>query len=496
MMYLSLALSVIAISFHPFTHVPASAPSSPQIQTLPPILIRDDLFAASDWTVTADTTGGASYTVSRRLTGGFGSPQYRFMSHRIPPVNGSSLANIIVDHLFTGTGYDPGNQGAITALDYSESGRILSFPFPDAFTTSQPVVAQGGQIFRSSRFVRFIAQNSAHSWETKSLLQLTAADFVAIDGSGAHPDFSAGGQPIQFGFSRSNSRSSTLPPVPSDEDLVIDHGADNFQIIVYRDPRVDVNLPPLAADDVFILNGYNRSLPLFEVFDVVRNDMDPNQDSLEISAIAQPLYGEVGVLSGHIIIYTLDESRASDTFGYTISDGQLTSDAEVRVWVDCACTVLCLNSLETASQAPNAPEELDLALIYRLRDRVMKTTPHGRRYVEMYYNSNPEILETIMLNVSLRAQALSIVDLWQANLRSLVDGNGSAVITQEQVDAVESFLSNLSAASGPDLQQIISEELARLGPLDHYVGLTVKEARRRTVGDTEFYLPLAFRSPR
>jgi hypothetical protein len=181
----------------------------------------------------------------------------------------------------------------------------------------------------------------------------------------------------------------------------------------------------------------------------------------------------------------------------------LTSSAQVEVLIDCACTVLCLNQLElpplASSSAAGAmtdtvTDTIDLPLIYRLRDQVLKPAPDGRRYVEVYYTRNPEILVNILKDEALRTEAVTTVELWQENLRSLVDGDGSAVITQAQVDAIESFLGDLSAVSSTELQQVITGELQRLGSLDAYVGLSMKEAKRQAIGDATHYLPL-LRSP-
>jgi hypothetical protein len=409
-------------------------------------------------------------------------------------VSGSGGNTIFVTHIYSDASYDPSVQGAISAIDYTESGKILSFPFPEAFSTTQPVVVQGGQIYRSTKFIRFVAINSTHDWETKSLTGLAAADFVRVGGSeNDHPDFSSNGGPIQFGFTRNNSRTSTLPPVPANLDMVIDQGVDNWQLYIHRRPEVSENLPPIAVDDVFVLDGYKRSLPLVEIFDVVRNDSDPDLDSMEVIMVTQPTYGTTSGLSRHTIVYQLDEARASDSFGYTLSDGMLTDTAQVTVLIDCACTVLCLNQLELPwrSASPHRPvtDTIDLPLIYRFRNQVLTPTPHGRRYVDMYYTSNPEILVNVLMSETLRAEAVAMVELWQGNLRSLTDGDGSAVITQAQIDALELFLSHLSAASSAQLRQIIAGELQRVGPLDEFVGLTVKEAKRRVIGDPKLYLP-------
>jgi hypothetical protein len=94
------------------------------------------------------------------------------------------------------------------------------------------------------------------------------------------------------------------------------------------------------------------------------------------------------------------------------------------------------------------------------------------------------------MSETLRTEAVATVELWQDNLRSLADGDGSAVITQAQVDAVNNFLNHLSTVSSPGLQGRIADELQRLGPLGGYVGLTMKEARRQALGDPTLYLPL------
>lgn len=458
-------------------------------QNLLPVIISDDSFPLFPyWTITEEVIGGGSSTANRQATGG-NPGAFRFMSHRLPPVSGSDANFIIVNHVYHER-YDPRFEGEIRAIDYVEDGIILSFPFAEAFSTTQPLVQQNGRLYRSSRFLRFIAQNSSHAWETKGLFQLTAADFVAVDGSGDQPDFSDRGSPLRFGFTRNNSRGISQPPVPGNQDMVIDQGVDNWQVTIHRD---NTNRPPQAVDDVFILDGNTLSLPFFEFFDVVRNDSDPNQDRLKLVEITEPAYGSASIFSDHTAVYKLDEARAFDDFSYTISDGALTASAQVEVYIDCACTALCLNNLELPE--PTSPffretGKLDLPLIYQVRDQVLKPTWDGRRYVDMYYTHNPEILVNIMKNESLRVEALATVALWQDNLRSLTQGNGRAVITQAQVNAIKNFLNHLSAVSSSTLQQRIAGELEHLGPLDDYVGLTVKAAKTKAIGDPILYLPL------
>jgi hypothetical protein len=141
-------------------------------------------------------------------------------------------------------------------------------------------------------------------------------------------------------------------------------------------------------------------------------------------------------------------------------------------------------------------DTIDLPLIYRFRDQVLKPVPHGRRFVDMYYTGNPEILVNILMSETLRTEAVAMVELWQDNLRNLTDGDGSAVITQAQVDAINSFLNHLSAVSSPGLQQRIADELNRLGSLNGYAGMTMKEAKSLAIGDPTLHLPLLVRADR
>ncbi|NJM42596.1 MAG: hypothetical protein HC853_18565 [Anaerolineae bacterium] len=303
---------------------------------------------------------------------------------------------------------------------------------------------------------------------------------------------------MQFGFTRINSRTNTQPPVPVNQDMVIDQGVDNWLIIVQ--PGANINRPPQAVDDVFIVNGYLRSLPIYEFFDVTENDRDPDLDYLEVITITQPTYGSTSLVFRSTVLYELNEARATDSFRYTLSDGRfrdgdgLTDTTRVDVYFDCACTVLCLTYLElpTTSASLHDPvtDTIDLPLIYRFRNQVLKPTQHGWRYVDMYYKNNPEILVNILMNETLRAEAVTMIELWQDNLRSLTDGDGSAVITQAQLDALSSFLSHLSSASSSQLQSVIAGELQRVGPLDGYAGSTMREAKRRAIGDATVYLPL------
>jgi hypothetical protein len=270
--------------------------------------------------------------------------------------------------------------------------------------------------------------------------------------------------------------------------MVIDQGVDNWQVTIYHD---NSNHPPQPINDLVIADG-SDGLPVNALLYPLDNDSDPDNDYLTMVGVSPPDFGSA-TLAGIFVWYKLTVKSYFDHFTYTVSDGDLTATAEVNIYIDCSCTISCLD-ISAGNRATQAADNIDLPLIYRVRDQVLNKTPDGRRYIDIYYRRNPEILINLMMNDLLRSEAVATVELWQDNLRSLVDADGSAVITQAQVDAISTFLSHLSAASGTDLQQLIADEMARVGPLDDFVGLTMADARRKVIGDPALFIPVLMKN--
>jgi hypothetical protein len=458
-----------------------------------PVVIFDGTFNPGDWSVQEYSQQGASQTHAQSLTGG-NPAAFRSMQHILPPPP-SGQAGIDVIHVYEAQSYDPSTQGAIDHLDYSEDTVLLDLPHRLTYLASYPVIVQDGRVYQSSYSVQVV---DTRSWTNGSLSGLKATDFFALDYSVGTPDFSTSGGPMKFGFWRGSSRFRDWP-VPADQTLIYEHGIDNFTVTIHPAP----NRAPIARDDRFIIyTSPDWVMP--ETLHPLWNDSDPDGDTLTISSVADPDYGSA-LLDGHSrVSYALGDS-AVDYFDYTITDGQLFDTATVTVLIDCGCTVRCLEFIHGTRGSAGLPDlnsaslsaqqdNINIPLLYRVRDEVMKPTPHGNRYVDMYYHTTPEILWILLVDSpGLSDEAVATVELWQDDLRNLLDSDGSAIVTQAQIDAIESFLTNLSAAGSADLQQLIADELARLGPLDAYVGLTVKEAKSKAIGDPTVYLPIVLR---
>jgi len=134
-----------------------------------------------------------------------------------------------------------------------------------------------------------------------------------------------------------------------------------------------------------------------------------------------------------------------------------------------------------------------LETLYRVRDEVMAPTPQGQHYIDLFYLFNAEILSLILADPTLFAEGYDTVTLWLPNLASLVNGGnqfGDPVITVNQVQAVDGFLTNLAAAGSPTLQQTISDERDALPDPSTFIGLTMSEARTIVLGNQAVYLPL------
>jgi hypothetical protein len=125
----------------------------------------------------------------------------------------------------------------------------------------------------------------------------------------------------------------------------------------------------------------------------------------------------------------------------------------------------------------SAPQALsDTQLLYRVRDEILHQTSVGKHYIDLYYGYGIEITGILINNSALRDEAIDTLQSWEPKLRALVDGEGDTVfISQEELNAVDHFLSGLEIAGSNDLRTAIQSEKANLN-MQGLVGLTMNEA--------------------
>ena len=458
-----------------------------------PIIISDDTFAPADWALEADIVGGGNYGVQQETSGG-NPGDYQTMQYTIKRSQ-NGLGRVTLFHLYQAANYDPAIHGSITQIDYAED---VLFNGPDnsnEFVKSYLVIVQDGRRYRSNRALG----TRSSSWRNQTITGLAVEDFVALDGGSDLPNFAANGSPLFFGFMRGHPNDRPVTPEPG-ELFVYNSGIDNWRVAIWPGSTA-ANQPPVPKDDLLILSG-QAPFPIKKRVYVLNNDSDPDNDPVTLVTVNQPTYGEVLIsrpspLTDPWVDYErFREGYNNDRFTYEVSDGHSGGTATVDVVFDCVCSVRCIDENEPAlvqsgHLSTAQAGDFDLGLIYRIRDEVLKSTPTGQRYIDHYYTETTEIARLLILEQpSLGAEAVETVLMWQDNLRSLVDGDGRATISQEQVDATFSFIEKLYFAGSEELKGVIAAELEALGPLDEYVGLTMAEAKTKAIGHSTLYLPL------
>lgn len=168
------------------------------------VVYSDQDFFTEDWTplvhVTDDTSVAgpppltSTGSITRRTTGG--NPGAYFQSNHTGIVLGDSLTTT---GIYIEESYDP-RLRAISTVDFSFSVNHFSV---NGDTNVAISLLQSGRLFVGP------AQNfSGNQWVQRTDSGLNANDFLAIDffitGAVIRPDFSAFGDPIQFGYSFGN----------------------------------------------------------------------------------------------------------------------------------------------------------------------------------------------------------------------------------------------------------------------------------------------------
>ena len=115
-----------------------------------------------------------------------------------------------------------------------------------------------------------------------------------------------------------------------------------------------VKEPPAAVDDSVRTGG-----GIAVTVDVLSNDSDPDGDSLFVSAIGSPTYGATAISGTQAVVYTPTLGfNGSDTFAYTVSDGEFADSATVTVKVNDAPVAVD----DSASTDENTPVAVSVLL--------------------------------------------------------------------------------------------------------------------------------------
>ena len=186
-------------------------------------VLFDGFEGPDQWTATVTASSNGSDGTAEPTDGGNPGSQRR-MTHLLPGTDDgdNNPTQITVVHVFTGGGWDPATDGALTSLNYSVDQIEHEPPFDGAAIGTLFVIIQNGTTYTTS-----INDNNAYSnttWKTVRVDGLTPADFSPAPG----PDFSATGAPITFGYLRSNTTRSPAG-------LTTQHGIGNWTVELFSE---------------------------------------------------------------------------------------------------------------------------------------------------------------------------------------------------------------------------------------------------------------------
>lgn len=202
--------------------------SSQQAANLSNIVIFSDGDFDHGWIDISDVTddptipgagpGTSTFDGSAVVANGGNPGAYRETTHTI-----TFGDRIYSGGLNTNAIYDPGDSGPIAAIDFSST---LLHPRGTGNTGWVLLIEQQGNLYFSTRE---LFGNS--SWQSLQVSDLTEEEFETsapgLPSNNEHPDFSANGAPITFGYVLTNRK---LGPGT----LTNSHGIDNWSVTIHR----------------------------------------------------------------------------------------------------------------------------------------------------------------------------------------------------------------------------------------------------------------------
>jgi hypothetical protein len=171
------------------------------------IAFSDDTFTPSNWSLTTQTKGpGGDASVVQKSSGG-DPGAYRQVT---VDVIGGSDSEVYAFNLKNGATVAPASTGAIISLTYTEARNT---------TTGQefgPAIEQGGNLYYA-----YAGWSGTSGWQSTTMTFTPGAatnnlltSFGTYMSSSEHPDFSATGAPMTFGFAAiDNSTASSFTAV-------------------------------------------------------------------------------------------------------------------------------------------------------------------------------------------------------------------------------------------------------------------------------------------
>lgn len=219
------------------------------------ITFSDPSFLSQDWTpiihvrddpaVAGVTSQGSVGNMTRQTSGGNPGAYFRSLI-------GLDFGDIInTSGIYIAETYDP-SERAISTLNFTYSVNHFNNT-PNTETSVLPALLQDGRLFVGAEQIF-----SGNTWITRFQNNLVADDFLAVDvwftGEVIHPDFSAFGESIQFGYSFQND-------VAFGDGFVATRGLDNWAVTVNLAAMSDIHGDGVDSQDLdFWTTGFGTAV--------------------------------------------------------------------------------------------------------------------------------------------------------------------------------------------------------------------------------------------
>jgi Divergent InlB B-repeat domain len=190
-----------------------------------PIAFQDGSFNPADWENVTVTLGAGGTSTFTQSTEGNPAPSGRSVIVLNGATAPTAVSTVFAFHFTPWAIYGASASGAIDHIAYAEDSKQWTQPASSQGQGTGPALKQNGKVY----VYRAALTTPETVWTHKTLASVSAADFDlmtgAISDATQHPDFSAVGPAIAFGFFRTNSTSGSSASTT-------DVGIDNWSVTV------------------------------------------------------------------------------------------------------------------------------------------------------------------------------------------------------------------------------------------------------------------------
>ena len=201
-------------------------------------VLSDGTFVNADWSQVIFTqSGGATGSFAQVATGG-NPDSFRAFTTDYPSLPNGGAASVILVSFGANLTHNPSVDGAVTQLDFGYDIGSISGLVGGRY---RPMLRQNGIIY-----FLLVDDFVTTAWTNRSHTSTSAADWGETNGGLGHPDFSASGGTIEFGYRVGLTLSCVTPGGCISGTIV--SGLDNYQVtITTADPTGNVPEPAFST---------------------------------------------------------------------------------------------------------------------------------------------------------------------------------------------------------------------------------------------------------